>query len=377
MRVAVLTSGGVDSSVALMRLVEEKEHELTAFYLKIWLEDDMAFLGQCPWEDDLEIVRRVCEDAGVPLEVISLQHEYRNTVIAYVLSELEVGHTPSPDVMCNRSIKFGAFVDRIGDRFDHVASGHHAQVAVREGMARLLRGADPKKDQTYFLCQLRQEQLARCLFPIGDLSKPEVRAEARRFRLPNADRPDSQGICFLGRVPFNDFIGHHLGERTGKIREIGSDMILGEHRGTWFHTIGQRRGLGLGGGPWYVVDKDVAENVVWVVHADQLGGRARSTFCIPKPHWVAKPPARRDLQVRIRHGERLDACSVTPQTGGGLTVEFIDTTDPGVAPGQFAALYDGEECLGGGVIAWEENEEFGIRNSEFSPTLPLTKTPSR
>jgi len=357
MRVAVLTSGGVDSSVALMRLVEEKEHELTAFYLKIWLEDEMAFLGQCPWEDDLEIVRRVCGLAGVPLEVISLQHEYRNSVIAYVLSELEVGHTPSPDVMCNRTIKFGAFVDLVGGRFDLVASGHHARVAVRGDLAHLLRGADPKKDQTYFLCQLRQEQLARCLFPIGDLSKPEVRAEARRFGLPNADRPDSQGICFLGRVPFNDFIGHHLGERTGKIREIGSDRTLGEHRGTWFHTIGQRRGLGLGGGPWYVVDKDVEENVVWVVHADELADHSRSTFCIPQPHWVATAPTRTDLGVRIRHGERLDACSVTPRKGGGLMVEFVDAADPGVAPGQFAALYDGEECLGGGVIAWEENEE--------------------
>jgi tRNA (5-methylaminomethyl-2-thiouridylate)-methyltransferase len=357
-RVAVLVSGGVDSSVALMRLVEEEEHELTAFYLKIWLEDEMAFLGQCPWEEDLEIVRRVCENAGVPLEVISLQHEYRNTVIAYVLSELEIGHTPSPDVMCNRAIKFGAFVDRIEDRFDLVASGHHARVAIRDDLTRLLRGADPKKDQTYFLCQLQQEQLARCLFPIGDLSKAEVRAEARRLELPNADRPDSQGICFLGRVPFNDFVGHHLGEQAGEIREIGSNRVLGEHRGTWFHTIGQRRGLGLGSGPWYVAGKDVAENVVWVVHADHLGDRARSTFCIPKPHWVATAPVRTDLQVRIRHGERLDGCTVTSKTDGGLRVDFVDAADPGVAPGQFAVLYDGEECLGGGVIEWEESFEF-------------------
>jgi len=355
MRVAVLTSGGVDSSVALMRLAEEDRHDLTAFYLKIWLEDEMAFLGQCPWEEDLEIVRQVCKAAGVPLEVISLQHEYRNTVIAYVLSELEIGHTPSPDVMCNRAVKFGAFVDRVGERFDLVASGHHARVASRDGLARLLRGADPKKDQTYFLCQLRQEQLARCLFPIGDLSKAEVRAEARRSGLPNADRPDSQGICFLGNVPFDDFVAHHLGEQAGEIRQIGSSRLLGEHRGTWFHTIGQRRGLGLGGGPWFVVDKDVEENMVWVVHADDLADRTRSTFRIPKPHWVAATPVRTDLQVRIRHGERLDACTMTPQTDGGLKVEYVDAADPGIAPGQFAVLYDGEECLGGGVIAWEEN----------------------
>ena len=185
-RVAVLCSGGVDSSVALMRLAEEGAHELTAFYLKIWLEDDMAFLGQCPWEDDLRWVRHVCERADVALEVISLQREYLDTVVSYALAELEVGQTPSPDVLCNRAIKFGAFVDRVGDRFDFVASGHHAQKTLRGRMYRLLKGADRRKDQTYFLCQLQQEQLARCLFPIGDLSKTAIRAEARRFELANA-----------------------------------------------------------------------------------------------------------------------------------------------------------------------------------------------
>jgi tRNA-specific 2-thiouridylase len=231
MRIAVLTSGGVDSSVALMRLVEEGGHDLVAFYLKIWLEDEMAFLGSCPWEEDLEFVRSVCETANVPLEVISLQQEYLGTIVAYAISELEVGRTPSPDVMCNRLIKFGAFVDRAGDRFDRVASGHHARVEERHGRFHLLRGADPKKDQTYFLCQLLQEQLARCLFPIGDLTKTEVRGEAQRFGLANADRPDSQGICFLGRVPFDDFVHHHLGDRPGEINAAGS--VSAAVRGMW------------------------------------------------------------------------------------------------------------------------------------------------
>ena len=350
MKVAVLVSGGVDSSVALMRLVEEGGHELTAFYLKIWLEDEMAFLGSCPWEEDLGIVREVCGAAGVPLEVVSLQQEYLKTVIAYALDELAVGHTPSPDVMCNRMIKFGAFVDRVGDRFDLIASGHHARLTVRDGLARLLRGADPKKDQTYFLCQLRQEQLARCLFPIGNLTKAGVRAEARLVSLVNADRPDSQGICFLGRIPFNDFVRHHLGERPGTIHEAESGRMLGNHRGTWFYTIGQRRGLGLSGGPWYVVGKDIERNVVSVVHADSLSGHVRSSFTISSPHWVAEPPTRSDLQVRIRHGERIDPCTISQRPNGSLVVEFDATADPGVAPGQFAALYDGEECLGGGVI---------------------------
>jgi tRNA-specific 2-thiouridylase len=349
-RIAVLCSGGVDSSVALMRLVEAGVHGLTAFYLKIWLEDDMAFLGSCPWTEDLECVRQVCDRAGVPLEVVSLQREYLDTVVAYALDELRAGHTPSPDVMCNRMIKFGAFIDRIDARFDLVASGHHARVAVRAGLARLLRSADAHKDQTYFLCQLRQDQLARSLFPIGDLTKAQVREEARRYGLANAERPDSQGICFLGRVPFDDFVHHHLGERPGEIIDASTGRVLGTHRGTWFHTIGQRRGLGLGSGPWYVVGKDQENNTVTVVHGDQLAERARRFFRVPLPHWIASPPTRSDLEVKIRHGQRLDPCEVVVDDDGALSVELVDVDDPGIAPGQFAALYDGDECLGGGVM---------------------------
>ena len=350
MRIAVLTSGGVDSSVAMMRLVEEGQHDLTAFYLKIWLEDEMAFLGSCPWEEDLEFVGSVCEAAGVPLEVVPLQQEYLGTVVAYALSELEAGRTPSPDVMCNRMIKFGAFVDRMENRLDLVASGHHARVEQRDSRFHLLRGTDPKKDQTYFLCQLRQNQLSRCLFPIGDLTKAEVREEAHRFGLANADRPDSQGICFLGRVPFDGFVRHHLGDRPGEIRRASSGEVLGHHRGTWFYTIGQRRGLGLGGGPWYVVGKNLEENTILVAHADELAGYARDTFRIADPHWIVEPPQRSDLEVRIRHGERLERCSISLASDGSMAVTFDDTSDPGVAPGQFAVLYDGDECLGGGVI---------------------------
>jgi len=350
MRVAVLTSGGVDSSVALMRLVEEGEHQLTAFYLKIWLEDEIAFLGSCPWQEDLEFVSSVCEAAAVPLEIVSLQQAYLGTVVAYALSELEAGRTPSPDVMCNRMIKFGAFVERAEGRFDRIASGHHARVEERDGRFHLFRGADPKKDQTYFLCQLRQDQLARCLFPIGDLTKAEVREAAHRFGLANADRPDSQGICFLGRVPFDDFVRHHLGDCPGEIHRAASGEVLGHHRGAWFHTIGQRRGLGLGGGPWYVVGKQLDDDVILVAHADELAEHARSTFRIVDPHWIAEAPRRHDLEVRIRHGEGLEPCSISFASDASMTVAFEDRSDPGVAPGQFAALYDGEECLGGGVI---------------------------
>ncbi len=349
-RVAVLMSGGVDSSVALMRLAEEGAHELTAFYLKIWLEDEMAFLGSCPWDEDLQYVRQACDTAKVSLEVISLQQEYLTTVVAYALDELRAGHTPSPDVMCNRMIKFGAFVDRVGDRFDVVASGHHARIEARAGRFHLLRGADPIKDQSYFLCQLRQDQLARSLYPIGDLTKTAVRSEARRFGLASADRPDSQGICFLGRVPFDEFVRHHLGDRPGDIRHALSAEVLGRHRGTWFYTIGQRRGLGLGGGPWYVVGKDLEKNTILVIHADDLAKRSRSSFSISNPHWIADAPTRNDLAVRLRHGGRLEPCVLADSGDGPLTVELVAAAEPGIAPGQFAAFYDGEECLGGGMM---------------------------
>jgi len=348
-RILVLTSGGVDSSVALLRLAEEGRHSLEACYLKIWLSDEMAFLGRCPWEEDLSFVRSICERLGVPLRVLPLQREYFAAVVAYAIDELRAGRTPSPDVICNRAIKFGAVVDLLGDEFELFASGHHARVDRRDGLARLLRGVDPVKDQTYFLCRLSQQQLARSLYPIGGMTKAEVRAEARRAGLPNQDRPDSQGICFLGRVPYDDFVEFELGAREGEIVEHGSGRVLGRHRGYWFHTIGQRRGLGLAGGPWYVVAKDPERNLVTVVHADRLAEHRRTRFRIAEPSWIAGPPDGVRLEVRIRHGERLLPC--TAEIGGGGAVEIeLDEGDTGIAAGQFAALYDGEECLGGGPI---------------------------
>ncbi len=348
-RIAVLVSGGVDSSVALARLAEEGGHELTAYYLKIWLEDELAFLGSCPWEDDLGFVREVCRRFDTPLEVVPLQREYYQSVVTTVVRELEAGRTPSPDVLCNRLVKFGAFVDRVNASFDFVASGHHARTDHSEALSRLLKGVDPVKDQTYFLSQLDQRQVARCLFPIGGMTKVQVRAEARRLNLPNCDRPDSQGICFLGRVPYDAFVEHHLGDNPGVIRDLGTGTELGRHRGFWYHTIGQRRGLGLSGGPWYVVGKDLEKNELLVVHADSLGSHLRDRFRIPAPHWIASEPETSDLTLRIRHGERLVGCRVDRHADGGLMV-VMDEAEAGIASGQYAVLYDGDECLGGGAI---------------------------
>lgn len=348
-RVAVLVSGGVDSSVALMRLVADRRYEVTAFYLKIWLEDELAFLGACPWEDDLTHVRAVCDLAGVPLEIVPLQREYRELVVEASLAELRSGRTPSPDVLCNRHIKFGAFGDRVGHDFDWIASGHYARTQTRDGLARLLRGVDPVKDQTYFLCRMTQRQISRALFPIGDLVKSEVRDEARRLGLPNSDRPDSQGICFLGQIPYDDFILFHLGERPGEIRDLDSGRVLGHHRGSWFHTIGQRRGLGLGGGPWYVCRKDLEQNVVWVTHRDHLTDHARRILELRDLRWIARPPSSGRLEIRLRHGQTPIGCSAT--VDGDRVQVRMDELDPGIAPGQVAVLSRGDEVLGGGIIA--------------------------
>ena len=352
MNVAVLLSGGVDSSVAL-RLLLEAGHGVTAFYLKIWLEDEVAHLGHCPWEEDLHHARRVCAAASVPLEVVSLQREYHQRVVSWAVSELRAGRTPSPDILCNRRIKFGAFLDGISRRsFDQVASGHYARIHRRSsgGDYELLKGLDPVKDQTYFLFRLDQQQLARCLFPLGELRKSEVRSLARDFALPNHDRKDSQGICFLGKIRYQDFVRSYLGELPGEIREAGSNHRLGSHRGYWFHTVGQRRGLGLSGGPWYIVAKDPRANLLYVSHGDDLGRYASDRFRIPNFHWIGRDPRAKRLDVKIRHSPQTCGCRIIRLPQGGLEIR-LDDADAGIAEGQAAVLYDGERCLGGGMIS--------------------------
>lgn len=354
MKTAVLLSGGVDSSVALVRLLDEGGGEVTAFFLKVWLEEEVAGFGDCPWEADLAVAREVCAGLGVGLEVVPLQREYRERIVASALDELRAGRTPSPDVLCNRRIKFGAFLETVGTGFDAVASGHYARVVERDGWLRLATSADAVKDQTYFLSQLTAEQLARCRFPVGELTKGEVRRVAADHGLPTAGRPDSQGLCFLGEIPFDDFVRAHLGERPGEIRELGTGRLLGEHRGHWFYTLGQRKGLGLSGGPWFVVAKDVADDVVWVTHAEHLAETAPNRFTVPAPHWIAGAPEGIDIgghefRVKVRHGPESTRCSVERTPDGGLEVH-LERPDPGLAPGQFAVFYQEDLCLGGGPM---------------------------
>lgn len=350
MKIAVLVSGGVDSSVAL-KLLKDQGHDVTAFYLKIWLEDELAYLGDCPWEQDLLYVRQVCEQLEVPLEVIPLQKEYHEKVVAYTIAEVKAGRTPNPDILCNKHIKFGLFFEHIDDSFEKVASGHYAQVAQHaDGAFQLMSAPDPIKDQTYFLSYLTQVQLQRILFPIGHLRKEEVRALAQEFNLPNKERKDSQGICFLGEFKFRDFVRAYLGEKPGPIIEIETDKVLGEHKGFWFYTVGQRQGIGLAGGPWYVMRKDTEHNRVYVSRNYYTSDKQRDTFAIERCNWISGTlPQQAKLQAKLRHGPHVYSCVITQLDDNCLHVQ-LDERDQGIASGQFAVLYDGAVCLGGGII---------------------------
>ena len=353
MKIAVLLSGGVDSSVAL-RLLKEEGHDLTAFYLKIWLQDEFSFLGECPWEEDLKYARGVCEQAEIPLEVISLQTEYWDSVVSYTIEEIKEGRTPNPDIFCNSLIKFGQFYDRIDTSFEKVASGHYARVVQRtpfgeknDSKYQLKKSPDPVKDQTYFLAYLTQEQIARAYFPIGNFKKDEIRKLASEFDLPNKKRKDSQGICFLGQIKFNDFIKHHLGEKKGEIINIDNGKIMGEHNGYYYFTIGQRSGLGLSGGPWYVVKKDVKNNQIFISN-ENLEKKETNEFEVGRFNWISGCPDKEKLQVKIRHGVKLFDCYLELNNEYGKVI--LDGSDKGIAPGQFAVFYDDDLCLGGGVI---------------------------
>ena len=348
-KIAVLVSGGVDSSVALA-LLKEAGFDVTAFYIKIWLEDELAFLGECPWEEDLAVVRAVTTKLSVPLEVVPLQKEYWERVVAEAIREVQAGRTPNPDMLCNSRIKFGAFWDAIGDGYTKVATGHYARVEQKGKQYFLNKTPDAVKDQTYFLSQLSRVQLSRALFPIGRYTKPEVRALAEKFQLPNAKRKDSQGICFLGKIPFDEFLRHHLGTKKGPLVEYETGTRLGEHDGFWYFTIGQREGIGLSGGPWYVVAKDATTNTVSISHAEHRAERARDTFIVRDLNWFnEKPEDGTELSVKLRHGPKEYPCQV--QWRDEKTIEVtLREKDPGLASGQYAVLYLGEYCLGGGVI---------------------------
>jgi len=350
MKIAVLLSGGVDSSVAL-RLLKDQGHDLTAFYLKIWLQDEFSFLGECPWEEDLKFVKAVCEQNNTPLEILSLQNEYWDSVVTYTIGEIKEGRTPNPDMFCNSLIKFGQFYEKIDPSYEKVASGHYANVVYDDHSPKYLlkQSPDPVKDQTYFLAYLTQRQLSRALFPVGKYDKKQIRKLAEDYDLPNKNRKDSQGICFLGQVKFNEFVKHHLGEITGDIIDVDTNKKVGQHSGYYFYTIGQRSGLKLSGGPWFVVGKDVKQNIIYISRENK-SLRERNEFNAGRFNWISGyKPVNEKFEVKIRHGAKKFGCEIIFQDNDSALIK-INEADQGIAPGQFAVFYDNDLCLGSGVI---------------------------
>ncbi|MDE5660790.1 MAG: tRNA 2-thiouridine(34) synthase MnmA [Muribaculaceae bacterium] len=348
MRVAALISGGVDSAVAVHRLVEQG-HDIHLFYIRIGLDNGE---GDCSAEEDIEMCQYIAAHYGLPFDVVSLHQEYWDSVMAYALDTVSRGLTPNPDIMCNRLIKFGYFDERWGREFDKTATGHYARTLTGDdGLVYLATAPDPVKDQTDFLARITYAQLAHAMFPIGDMPKSEVRRLAIAANLPNAYRRDSQGICFLGNINYNDFIRRHLGERPGAIVELETGRKLGEHRGIWFHTIGQRKGLGLSGGPWYVVRKYIDDNVLYVSRGYDTEKQYGREIILDEMHWITRNPGLTEISFKNRHMPEFIPGRLELLDDGRYRIES-ELKVQGIAPGQFAVIYDRDHtiCHGSAVI---------------------------
>ena len=354
-RIAVLLSGGVDSSVVVYEFARLGLHP-DCFYIKIGPEE--AEEWDCSSEEDLEMAMAVSHKYGCRLEVIDCHREYWDQVTRYTMDKVRAGFTPNPDVMCNRLIKFGAFDEKRGHDYDLIATGHYAQTETDEaGRKWLVTSPDPVKDQTDFLAQIYDWQLKKALFPIGHYVKDEVRQIAEREHLVNAKRKDSQGICFLGKINYNDYIRRYLGEQLGDVIELETGKKIGQHKGLWFHTIGQRKGMGFGGGPWFVVKKDVAANILYVSKGYDPQTAYKSDFTIKDFHALTLPlnqlSTRNTFSVtfKIRHTPEFHQAKLE-DLGNGTYAIHSQTPIHGVAPGQFCVLYDEQHhrCFGSGEI---------------------------
>lgn len=388
-RIVVGLSGGVDSSVAAY-LLKEQGHEVIGMFMKNWHDDSVTISTECPWLDDSNDAMIVAQHLGIPFQTIDLSKEYKERIVDYMFAEYQAGRTPNPDVLCNREIKFDIFLNaamKLGA--DFVATGHYARRGESnvngETVYRLLAGKDPNKDQSYFLCQLTQAQLSKALFPIGELLKPEVRAIAKKAGLTTAEKKDSQGLCFVGKVHLPDFLQQQLQPKTGNVIAIDatspvfqngqnsneleaivepyhytkqSGKVVGEHNGAHFYTIGQRKGLNMGGfaEPMFVIGTDTNENIIYMGMGEKHPGLLRKGLFVPTAdeHWIRpdlklKDGESKKFMARIRYRQPLEACTLHKKSNG-LYIIF-DRPQRGITPGQFAAWYDGEELLGSGVIS--------------------------
>lgn len=353
MKIAVLVSGGVDSAVVVDTLYREG-HDLHLFYIRIGMDNGE---GDCSAEEDIEMCTLIAKKYNLPLKVVSLHEEYWDHVMAYTLETVKKGLTPHPDMMCNKLIKFGFFEERWGKDFDKTATGHYASIEEHDGKLYLATAADSVKDQTDFLAQISYDQLSHLMFPLGNLPKSEVRQRAQEAKLPNASRKDSQGICFLGKIDYADFIERHLGTKPGPVIEIETGKKIGTHKGFWFYTIGQRKGLGLSGGPWYVVKKNVRDNVIYVSNGFNTHKQYGREINVEEMHWISGNPFKEDqealeISFKTRHSPEFYKGVIRHLSDGSYRIES-ETDVQGIAPGQFAIIYspDRRLCLGSGMIS--------------------------
>jgi tRNA-uridine 2-sulfurtransferase len=387
-RVVVGLSGGVDSSVTAY-LLQQEGYEVIGMFMKNWHDDSVTISNECPWLDDSNDAMIIAQQLNIPFQAIDLSAAYKDRIVDYMFAEYERGRTPNPDVLCNREIKFDIFLNaalKLGA--DYVATGHYARksetVVNGKTVYQLLAGKDNNKDQSYFLCQLKQSQLEKALFPIGELTKPEVRAIAKEIGLATAEKKDSQGLCFIGKVHLPDFLQQQLKPKQGKVIEVpahaevfsqtfdANDLanstkayalstdagrVVGEHKGAHYYTIGQRKGLNMGGHekPLFVIGTNTQDNVIYMGMGEDHPGLYRKGLFIPNAdeHWIREdmalsPGESANYLARIRYRQKLEPCTLFKRDEG-LYIVF-DHAQRGITPGQFAAWYRDEELIGSGVI---------------------------